>query len=84
MNRNNIFSILILLLGFIHLNALAQENVGKKPVTIDFFSQVQAVSDVKTIGDDIFFVIRKASVKDDKYTSDLYQLVDGRAHALTT
>ena len=84
MNRNNIFSILILLLGFIHLNALAQENVGKKPVTIDFFSQVQAVSDVKTIGDDIFFVIRKASVKDDKYTSDLYQLVDGRAKALTT
>ena len=84
MNRNFILSVSVALLGFVHLNILAQEHTRKNPVTIDFFSKVQAISDVKTIGDDIFFVIRKANVKDDKYSSDLYQLVDGRAKALTT
>ncbi|WP_081773206.1 S9 family peptidase [Prevotella sp. P6B4] len=84
MKRNISLSIIALLLGGTHLETTAQTNTQKQPIGIDFFSKVQAISDVKTIGNDIFFVIRKANIKDDKYTSDLYQLVDGRAKALTT
>ena len=83
MKRNIVLSIVASVLFGVNTDADAQKNKELRPVTIDFFTQVNAISDVKTIGDDIFFVIRKASLKDDKYTSDLYQLVDGKAKALT-
>lgn len=60
-----------------------QSSVAQKPVGIDFFTQVRSVSNVKTIGNDVFFTIRQASTKDDKYTTNLYQLVDGKAKQLT-
>ena len=60
-----------------------QSSVAQKPVGIDFFTQVRSVSNVKTIGNDVFFTIRQASTKNDKYTTDLYQLVDGKAKQLT-
>ena len=60
-----------------------QSAVAQKPVGIDFFTQVRSVSNVKTIGNDVFFTIRQASTKDDKYTTNLYQLVDGKAKQLT-
>ena len=49
-----------------------QSSVAQKPVGIDFFTQVRSVSNVKTIGNDVFFTIRQASTKDDKYTTNLY------------
>lgn len=60
-----------------------QSAVAQQPVGIDFFTQVRSVSNVKTIGNDVFFTIRQASTKDDKYTTNLYQLVDGKAKQLT-
>ena len=59
------------------------QTASRQPVGIDFFGKIRAVSRVKTIGDDIFFVLQQANVKDDNYTSDLYQLVDGKAVQLT-
>ena len=79
MKRSVLYSGMIasILLGGIQ-SAVAQKSVG-----IDFFTQVRSVSNVKTIGNDVFFTIRQASTKDDKYTTNLYQLVDGKAKQLT-
>ena len=63
-------------------SSFAQTSV-KHPIGIDFFGKIRAVSQVKTIGDDIFFVIRQANVKDDNYSSDLFQLVEGKPVQLT-
>lgn len=63
-------------------SSLAQ-TVGKAPVGIDFFGKIKSISQIRTIGDDIFFVLRQANLKDDNYTSDLYQLIDGRPVQLT-
>ncbi len=60
------------------------QSAGKQPIGIDFFSKIRAISQVKTIGDDIFFVLHQANVRNDNYSSDLYQLVDGKAVRLTT
>ena len=66
------------------LLSTAQEVASDKQlVGLDFFAKIKAVSQVKTIGDDIFFVLRQANVKTDSYSSDLYQLVDGKAVRLT-
>ena len=75
---------IILMLALVPLLASAQgTSQEKQPVGLDFFAKIKAISQVKTIGDDIFFILRQASVRDDKYNSDLYQLVDGKAVRLT-
>ena len=75
---------IILTLALVPLLASAQgTSQEKQPVGLDFFAKIKAISQVKTIGDDIFFILRQASVRDDKYNSDLYQLVDGKAVRLT-
>lgn len=69
----------ILAVAFLPLLSTAQEVASDKQlVGLDFFAKIKAVSQVKTIGDDIFFVLRQANVKADSYSSDLYQLVDGK------
>lgn len=59
------------------------QTIAKQPVGIDFFSKIRAISQVKTIGDEIFFVLQQASIENDDYSSDLYQLIDGKAVRLT-
>ena len=74
----------ILAVALLPLLSTAQEVASDKQlVGLDFFAKIKAVSQVKTIGDDIFFVLRQANVKADSYSSDLYQLVDGKAVRLT-
>ena len=85
MKRVNLSSAIIvvyLILGIAN-PAISQDNTSLHPVGIDFFTHVKSISNVKTIGNDIFFTIRQASTKDDKYTTDIYQLVDGKAKQLT-
>ena len=75
---------IILALVIVPLLSSAQgASQEKQSVGLDFFAKVKAISQVKTIGDDIFFILRQANVKDDRYYSDLYQLVDGQAVKLT-
>lgn len=82
MNKKHTFSIFAWAL--LPLLSTAQEVASDKQlVGLDFFAKIKAVSQVKTIGDDIFFVLRQANVKTDSYSSDLYQLVDGKAVRLT-
>ena len=82
MNKKHTFSIFAWAL--LPLLSTAQEVASDKQlVGLDFFAKIKAVSQVKTIGDDIFFVLRQANVKADSYSSDLYQLVDGKAVRLT-
>lgn len=82
MNMKHTLSILAVAL--LPLLSTAQEVASDKQlVGLDFFAKIKAVSQVKTIGDDIFFVLRQANVKADSYSSDLYQLVDGKAVRLT-
>lgn len=79
--KKKLYPIALLL---IPLLASAQEtSTAKQSVGLDFFAKIRAISQVKTIGDDIFFILRQANVKDDKYSSDLYQLIDGKAVQLT-
>lgn len=74
----------ILAVAFLPLLSTAQEVTSDKQlVGLDFFAKIKVISQVKTIGDDIFFVLRQANVKSDSYSSDLYQLVDGKAVRLT-
>lgn len=74
----------ILALALVPLFATAQETLQEKQqVGLDFFAKIKPISQVKTIGDDIFFVVRQANVKDDNYSSDLYQLIDGKDVKLT-
>lgn len=63
-------------------SAQAQDS-RKDPIGIDFFGKLRSISQVKTIGDDIFFVLQQASVSNDNYSSDLYQLIDGKPVRLT-
>ena len=75
----------ILAVAIVPLLATAQvPQPEKQYVGLDFFAKVKAISQVKTIGDNVFFILRQASVKDDNYSSDLYQLVDGKAVRLTS
>ncbi len=75
----------ILAIAIVPLLATAQvPQPEKQYVGLDFFAKVKAISQVKTIGDNVFFILRQASVKDDNYSSDLYQLVDGKAVRLTS
>lgn len=75
----------ILAVAIVPLLATAQvPQTEKQYVGLDFFAKVKAISQVKTIGDNVFFILRQASVKDDNYSSDLYQLVDGKAVRLTS
>lgn len=75
----------ILAVAIVPLFATAQvPQPEKQYVGLDFFAKVKAISQVKTIGDNVFFILRQASVKDDNYSSDLYQLVDGKAVRLTS
>lgn len=75
----------ILAVAIVPILATAQvPQPEKQYVGLDFFAKVKAISQVKTIGDNVFFILRQASVKDDNYSSDLYQLVDGKAVRLTS
>ena len=75
----------ILAVAIVPLLATAQvPQPEKQYVGLDFFAKVKAISQVKTIGDNVFFILRQASVKDDNYSFDLYQLVDGKAVRLTS
>lgn len=60
-----------------------QAQTNLQPIGIDFFAKIRSISNVKTIGDEIFFTLRQANIKDDNYTTDLFQLVEGKAVRLT-
>jgi dipeptidyl aminopeptidase/acylaminoacyl peptidase len=55
----------------------------KKPVGIDFFSQVYSISNLKENNGNIFFVLSQPDKDSDAYTRHLYQLVDGEAVRLS-
>lgn len=66
---------------------IAQETdiqTEKKPIGIDFFTQIKSVSNLKEKDGNIFFVLRQADKEADRYNSDLYQLIEGKAVRLTS
>lgn len=70
--------LIVLSMSVLLLPAKAQQRVS-----IDFFAGVRSISKLKVINDDVFFVLRTADLKGDKYVSDLYQLVSGKSIQLT-
>ena len=66
--------------GWLCASAQTQQ---KTPIDIDFFAKVKTIGNVKVQGNDIFFTLRQPDLKNDSYTTDLYQLVDGQAVQLT-
>ncbi|MDR1556275.1 MAG: S9 family peptidase [Tannerellaceae bacterium] len=61
-------------------NASAGE---KKPVGIDFFTQVYSISNLKEKNGNIFFTLSKPDKETNTYPRHLYQLIDGEAVRLS-
>jgi dipeptidyl aminopeptidase/acylaminoacyl peptidase len=55
----------------------------KKPVGIDFFTQVYRIFNLKEKDGNIFFILEKPDKEANTYLRDLYQLIDGKAVRLT-
>lgn len=56
----------------------------KQAIGIDFFTKVKSISDLKEKDGNIFFILRQPDKDENKYNSDLYQLIGGKAIRLTT
>ncbi len=54
-----------------------------KTVEIDFFTKICMLSQLKADEDRLFVIGKYANLEDDKYDSDLYELVDGKLKQLT-
>ena len=61
-----------------------QYGYAQQPIDIDFFAKVKGISSLQEKNGNIFFILRQADLSQDTYKSDLYQLIDGRAVALTS
>jgi dipeptidyl aminopeptidase/acylaminoacyl peptidase len=55
----------------------------KKPIGIDFFAEVQSISNLKEKDGNIFFTLGKPDKETNTYPRDLYQLINGKAVRLT-
>ena len=76
---------------FLHLALLAPAHAqngsvsarAKKPVGIDFFTQVYSISNLKEKDGNIFFILGKPDKETNSYPRHLYQLIDGKAVRLS-
>lgn len=85
MKKVNLILVFLVALFFIQIEIKAQAvNEQKKTIGIDFFTQVKSISNLKEKNGEIFFVIRQANKEANSYTSDLYQLKDGKPIRLTS
>jgi dipeptidyl aminopeptidase/acylaminoacyl peptidase len=75
-------------LQLVVLTSLHAQNEGvsakaKKPVGIDFFTQVYSISNLKEKEGNIFFILSKPDKETNAYPRRLYQLIDGKAVRLS-
>lgn len=56
----------------------------KDSIGIDFFAKVKSISNLQEKDGNIFFLLRQPDLEQDKYITDLYQLVGGEAVRLTS
>jgi dipeptidyl aminopeptidase/acylaminoacyl peptidase len=85
MNRKNILAgLILLLLALSPLQAqTGNTSAGKKPIGIDFFTQVYSISNLKEKNGNIFFTLSKPDGETNTYPRRLYQLIDGQAVRLS-
>jgi dipeptidyl aminopeptidase/acylaminoacyl peptidase len=57
----------------------AAQTAAKKPIEIDFFTQVKRIANLKVHEGNIFFTINKPDLGNNNYQTALYQLIDGKA-----
>ncbi|MDR3339762.1 MAG: S9 family peptidase, partial [Candidatus Symbiothrix sp.] len=78
MNKRFKFSALLLIFALFAGHVTAQETGEKKPIGIDFFTQVKTISNLKEQDGNIFFVLSQPDKEGNNYTRSLYQLIDGK------
>ena len=71
----------MLLLGILQWHCLGATD--KKPVGIDFFTEVKMISNVKEKDGNIYFILKQADAAANNYSSNLYQLTNGQPQQLT-
>lgn len=72
------------LISLLFIILVYQYGYAQQPIDIDFFAKVKGISSLQEKNGNIFFILRQADLSQDTYKSDLYQLIDGRAVALTS
>ncbi|MDR1332552.1 MAG: S9 family peptidase, partial [Tannerella sp.] len=64
--------------------SLTRAEGNRKPVGIDFFSEVRMISNLKEKDGTVYFTVRQASMEDNNYAGDLYCLDGGQPRRLTS
>lgn len=57
---------------------VAAQTATPKPIEIDFFTKVKRIANLKVNNDNIFFTISKADKEKNNYSTELFQLIEGK------